>query len=215
MSQLNRKRIEIQRMQPVLVDMEGQVWSVSPPFFWMRPRKPDSNIVDYVVTNLGFIHIWSVDDSSIVVSLRPGLVHPTTMVAAFYEISDLKPVRVFVSTANTTKQGWEVFNSLGRALDWIDRLVSTAWRFSIGARLSRVWGCLRLNDIVRPPHASRLLCACKFTRRYGDAGAVASPRMRALDCTVRRQGKAATLARGLATAFLTSLGMVSSLSFAL
>ncbi len=202
-------------MRPVLVDIEGQVWSATPPIFWIRPRQPDPNIVDYAVGNLGFIHIWSVDDSSIVVSLRPGLVHPKTMVAAFYEIADLKPVRVFISTANTTKQGWEVFNSLGRALDRIDRLVTTAWRFSIGVRLSRVWEGLRLNDIAPLLYPFRLLYACKFTRRCGDTEAVPSPRVRALDGTALRPGTTALLVRGLAMAFLSSLSLVSSLSFAL
>lgn len=159
MSQISRTRIEIHSMQPVLVDAEGEVWSVAPSIFWMRPRQPDYHIVDYAVSNLGFIHIWSVDGSSIVVSLRPNLVHPKTMVAAFYEIADLKPVRVFISTTNTTKQGWEVFNSLGRALDRIDRLVTTAWRSSFGARLSSIWRHLKLKDHTCRQDATRLRCA--------------------------------------------------------
>lgn len=180
----------------------------------MRPRQPDGSIIDYAVSNLGFIHIWSVDGSSIVVSLRPGLVHPKTMVAAFYEIADLKPVRVFISTTNTTQQGWEVFNSLGRALDRIDRLVTTAWRFSIGKRLSRVWRNLRLNDNTQPRHPLGPSYACKFTRKHGDAETVVSPPARALGCTPPRRGTAATVASGLTATFLTSLDAVSSLSFA-
>jgi hypothetical protein len=143
-------------MQPVLVDAEGAVWSIASPVFWMRPRQPDCHIVDYAVSNLGFIHIWSVDGSSIVVSLRPNLVHSKTMVAAFYEIADLKPVRVFISTTNTTKQGWEVFDSLGRALDRIDQLVTTAWRSSIGTRLSSIWENLKLKDGVSRKDARKL-----------------------------------------------------------
>lgn len=69
MSRADRRRIGIHHMQPVLVDAEGQVWSVTSPFFWMRPRQPDGNLVNYAVSKLGFIHIWPVDDLSIVVSL--------------------------------------------------------------------------------------------------------------------------------------------------
>src|SRR5713226_9142062 len=138
-----RQKIGINRMRPVLVDAEGQLWSVTSPFFFMRPRQPDGNIVDYAVSKLGFIHIWSVDGSSIVVTLRPDLVRPKTMVAAFYAIADLRPVRVFISATNTTKQGWERFNSLDRALSRIDRLVTAARRSSIGTHLWRVWGNLR------------------------------------------------------------------------
>jgi len=119
-----RQKIGINRMRPVLVDAEGQLWSVTSPFFFVRPRQPDGNIVDYAVSQLGFIHIWSVDGSSIVVALRPDLVHPKTMAAAFYAIADLRPVRVFVSVSNTAKQRWELFNSVDRALNRIDRLVS-------------------------------------------------------------------------------------------
>src|SRR6266567_5993191 len=115
MSRPDHKKIGIDRMQPVLVDADGQVWSVISPFFFMRPRQPDGNIIDYAVSTLGFIHIWSVDGSSIVVALRPDLVHPKTMVAAFYAIADLKPVRVFISATNTAKQRWELFNSIDRA----------------------------------------------------------------------------------------------------
>ena len=61
MNRPDREKIRIDRMQPVLVDAEGQVWSVTSPYFFMRPRQPDGNIVDYAVSQLGFIHIWSVD----------------------------------------------------------------------------------------------------------------------------------------------------------
>src|SRR5258707_15034903 len=104
MSRPYSKKIGIDRMQPVLVDADGQVWSVTSPFFFMRPRQPDGNIVDFAVSQLGFIHIWSVDGSSIVVALRPDLVHPKTMVAAFYALADLKPVRGFISASNTANQ---------------------------------------------------------------------------------------------------------------
>src|SRR6266481_4043663 len=120
MNRPERKKIGIDRMRPVLVDAEGQLWSVTSPFFFMRPRQPDGNIVDYAVSTLGFIHIWSVDGSSIVVTLRPDLVHPKTMIAAFYAIADLGPVRVFISATNAATQRWELFNSVNRALDRID-----------------------------------------------------------------------------------------------
>ena len=118
-----RKKIGIDRLQPVLVDTEGQIWSVTSPFFFMRPRQRDGNIVDYAVSQLGFIHIWSIDGSSIVVALRPDLVHPKTMIATFYAIADLRPARVFISVTNTAKQRWELFNSVDRALSRLDRLV--------------------------------------------------------------------------------------------
>src|SRR5712691_335929 len=126
MNRPERQKIGIDRMRPVLVDAEGQLWSVTSPFFFMRPRQPDGNIVDYAVSKLGFIHIWSVDGSSIVVSLRPDLVHPKTMAAAFYAIADLQPARVYVTDRNTTTQRWELFNRLDRALDRINRLVTGA-----------------------------------------------------------------------------------------
>ena len=147
MSGRYRTGIQFQRMQPILVDAEGEVWSVASSVFWMRPRQPDCHIVDYAISNLGFIYIWSIDGgSSIVVSLRPNLVHPKTMIAAFYEIADLKPSRVFISTPNATQHGWEVFNSLGRALDRIDRLVTMAWRLSIRPRLSALLQHLTMKD---------------------------------------------------------------------
>ena len=99
-------------------------------------------MVDYAVSTLGFIHIWSVDGSSIVVTLRPDLVHPKTMAAAFYAIADLQPVRVFISVTNTAKQRWELFNSVDRALNRLDRLVRTARNSSIGTQLLRVWEIL-------------------------------------------------------------------------
>src|SRR5712691_2437050 len=159
-----RQKIGINRMRPVLVDAEGQLWSVTSPFFFVRPRQPDGNIVDYAVSQLGFIHIWSVDGSSIVVALRPDLVHPKTMVAAFYTIDDLKPVRVFLSASNMAKQRWELFNSVDRALSRIDRLVAAARRPAIRTQLSRVWGHLKANDIAGRRQALRLMYLRDFPR---------------------------------------------------
>src|SRR6266568_1262516 len=126
MSHADLRRSGIYGAQPVLVDDEGQIWSVSSHFFWTRPRQPDANMVDYAVSKLGFIHIWSVDGSSIVVMLRPDLVHPKTMIAAFYAIADLRPVRVFIAANNAPTQRWELFNNVNHALNSIERLVTAA-----------------------------------------------------------------------------------------
>jgi hypothetical protein len=168
MNRADRRRNGIDRMQPVLVDDEGQIWPVNSPFFWTRPRQPDGNIVDYAVSKLGFIHIWSVDGSSIVVALRPDLVHPKTMAAAFYAIADLQPIRVFISATNTAKQQWELFTTVNRALNRIERLVTAARNSSIGTQLLRVWGNLRVTDNARHGHAPRAWYFRDFTRRGGD-----------------------------------------------
>jgi hypothetical protein len=168
MSRADRKKIVIDRMQPMLVDAEGKVWSATPPFFWMRPRQAEANIVDYAVSNLGFIHIWPVDGSSIIVSLRPDLVRRKTMAAAFYAVADLRPVRVFISATTTTKQRWELFNSLDRALNRIDRLVTAARRSSIGNQLLRIWENLGANDNAHLRRAATLLHLCDVTRWRGD-----------------------------------------------
>ncbi len=215
MNRPNRQKMGIDRMRPVLVDAEGQVWSVTSPYFFMRPRQPDGNIVDYAVSRLGFIHIWSVDASSIVVALRPDLVHPKTMTAAFYAIADLRPVRVFVSVTNTAKQRWELFNSVDRALSRIDRLVTMARRSSIGTRLLRVWENLRASDRPGCRYAASVLDLCDLPKRRGGAAAVISPPARTLRRTRVPRGKAAMLAGGFAAPFLTRLAAVSSLSFAL
>src|SRR6266568_2239352 len=152
MNRPNRQKMGIDRMRPVLVDAEGQVWSVTSPYFFMRPRQPDGNIVDYAVSRLGFIHIWSVDASSIVVALRP--------------------VRVFVSVTNTAKQRWELFNSVDRALSRIDRLVTMARRSSIGTRLLRVWENLRASDRPGCRYAAGVLDLCDLPKRRGGAAAV-------------------------------------------
>jgi hypothetical protein len=175
-------------MRPVLVDAEGQLWSVTSSFFFMRPRQPDGNIVDYAVSQLGFIHIWSVDGYSVVVALRPDLVHPKTMAAAFYAIADLRPVRVFVSVSNTAKQRWELFNSVDRALDRIDRLVTAARRSPIGTRLLRVWENLTADDDARRRHASILLHLADRPK---------SAPMRILRRTRARRRTAAVLRAGL------------------
>jgi len=168
MSHADRKKIGIDGMQPILVDAEGQVWSATPPLFWMRPRPPVGNSVDYAVSNLGFIHIWPIDGSSIVISLRPDLVRPKTMAAAFYAMADMRPVRVFISATTTTKQRWERFNSLDRALNRIDRLVAAARRSSIGNQLLRLWENLAANDNAHPRLASMLIHLCDVARRRGD-----------------------------------------------
>lgn len=168
MSYADRKKIGIDGMQPILVDAEGQVWSATPPFFWMRPRQSDGNIVDYAVSNLGFIHIWPVEGSSIVVSLRPDLVRPKTMAAAFYAMADLRPVRVFISATTTTKPRWELFNSLDRALNRIDRLATAARRSPIGTQLLRVRENLAANDNAPPRLASTLIHLSDVARRRGD-----------------------------------------------
>src|SRR5579862_832379 len=204
MSQGDRKKIGIDRMQPILVDAEGKVWSATPPFFWMRPRQAEGNIVDYAVSNLGFIHIWPVDGSSIVVSLRPDLVRPKTMAGAFYAMADLRPVRVFISSTTTTKQRWELFNSLDRALNRIDRLVAAARRSSIGNQILRVWETLTANDYAHFRLASR---GAAIARRRSHS-------QRAAEAPPPRRGKAAIWASDLAAAFLTRLDAVSSLSFA-
>ncbi len=199
------EKIGIDRMQPVLVDAEGQIWSVTSPFFFMRPRRPDGNIVDYAVSQLGFIHIWSVDGSSIVVALRPDLVHPKTMAAAFYAIADLQPVRVFVSVTNTAKQRWELFNSVDRALSRIDRLVTAARRSPIGTQLVRVWENLRMNNNERHRPASGLPYLHDFARRrVGRMATVLLP-ARLLRRTRARRGKPVMVARGFAAPFLPRL----------
>lgn len=202
-------------MQPVLVDAEGQVWSVVSPFFWMRPRQPDGNIVGYAVATLGFIHIWSVDDLSIVVSLRPDLVHPQTMAAAFYAIADLRPLRVFVSPANTTKQQWELFKCIRCALKRIDQLVTAVRRSSIGIKLLRIsLFLLKMTDHSDPRITLIPSCARGYRRRHGDAARLVSPPVRAPRRAAPRHGKAAIAAVGRLAPFLTSLAAVSSLSFA-
>ncbi len=201
MNRPDREKIRIDRMQPVLVDAEGQVWSVTSPYFFMRPRQPDGNIVDYAVSQLGFIHIWSVDGSSIVVALRPDLVHPKTMTAAFYAIADLQPVRVFISVTNTAKQRWELFNSVDRALNRIDRLVTMARRSSIGTQLLRVWENLRENDHRRRRYASSARHPYDLPRRRGGAAEVISPPARSLRRTPVRRGNTAMLAGGFAAPF--------------
>jgi hypothetical protein len=180
MSQADRKTTASQRMQPVLIDAEGQIWPVTSAFFWVQPRRPDGNIIDYAVSKLGFINIWPIDGSSIVVSLRPDLVHPKTMTAAFYAIADLHPVRVFISATNTPRKGWELFMSLDRALKRIDRLVTAARQSSIGTRLMRAWVNLRITDRTRLRSVSRLLYACSFMRRCGDAAMLVSRPARTL-----------------------------------
>ena len=135
----DRKTSGIDQMQPVLVDSEGQIWSVTSRFFWVRPPQPDGNIVDYAVSNLGFIHIWPVDGFSVVVALRPDRVHPKAMAAAFYAIADLRPVRVFIAATNTTRQRWELFRSIDRALNRIEQLVTAARNSAIGTQLLRIW----------------------------------------------------------------------------
>ena len=137
----------IDRMQPVLVDGEGEIWSVTSRFFWARPPQPDGTIVDYAVSKLGFIHIWPVDGLSVVVALRPDRVHPETMAAAFYVIADLQPVRVFIAATNSTRQGWELFRSVDRALKRIEQLVTAVPNSPIGTRLLRIWETVR--DLAR------------------------------------------------------------------
>jgi hypothetical protein len=172
MSHANRKGSGIDRMQPVLVDSEGQIWSVTSRFFWVRPPQPDGNIVDYAVSNLGFIHIWPVDGLSVVVALRPDRVHPKTMAAAFYAIADLQPVRVFIATTDTTRQGWELFKSVDRALNRIEHLVTAARHTAIGTQLLRtselIWRAIRRVAGV-PSDASRL---SEFARWRGDRVAI-------------------------------------------
>ena len=163
-----RTKIGMDRMQPILVDAEGKVWSATPPFLWMRPRQAEGNIVDYAVSNLGFIHIWPVDGSSIIVSLRPDIVHPRTMAAAFYAMADLRPGRVFISAATTTKPRWELFNSLDRGLHRIDRLVTAARISPIGRQLLRIWENLWTSDNAHLRLASTLLHLCDVTRRRGE-----------------------------------------------
>jgi hypothetical protein len=214
MSQADRKTTAEQRMQPVLIDAEGQIWPVTSPFFWVQPRRPDGNIIDYAVSRLGFINIWPIDGSSIVVSLRPDLVHPKTMTAAFYAMADLQPVRVFISATNRPRQGWELFMSLERALKRIDRLVSAARRSSIGTRLMRAWENLGVSDSAPFRHASRLLDLCDLARRRGDAARLISRPARPQRRTSPRCGKAAMSTSALlAAGFLTRLDVLSSLSF--
>jgi len=148
MSRGLRKATGVQRMQPVLVDRDGRIWPVASPFLWMRPQPPDGNMIGYAVSRLGFIHIWPVDEASIVVALQPDLVDPKTMTAAFYAIADLRPVRVFISATNSTRQRWERFDSVRCALKRIDRLVTAAHWSSIKIKLLRTslfLGCLMLR----------------------------------------------------------------------
>ncbi len=189
MSHSGRKKIGIERMQPILVDAEGKVWSATPPVFWMRPQRAEGNIVDYAVATLGFVHIWPIDGSSIVVSLRPDLVRPKTMAAAFYAMADLRPVRVFISATTTTKPRWELFDRLDRALNRIDRLVTAARRSSIGTQLLRVQENLAANDNVPPRRASTLIHRCDVTRWRGDREEVVpQPARLDADSAMTRQG---------------------------
>src|SRR6202040_3011544 len=177
-----RKKIGIERMQPILVDAEGDIWSATPPFFWMRPRQAEGNIVDYAVSNLGFIHIWPVDGSSIIISLRPDLVRPKTMAAAFYAMADLRPVRVFNSATTTTKPRWELFDRLDRALNRIDRLVT-------GENLAANDEILAANDNVPPRLAPTLIHRCDVTRWRGDReGVVPQPAPPKTGSAKARQG---------------------------
>jgi len=212
MSHTDRKRSGIDQMQPVLVDTEGQIWLATSPFFWIRPRQPEGNIVDYAVSHLGFIHIWPVDGWSVVVALRPDRVHPKTMAAAFYAIADLQPVRVFIASTNPTRQGWELFKRVDRALNRIEQLV----RGAVLRDRNPIVADMGNPQVERKRASERCPRSLAFPRSY-EAARRRRGALRAADArrqTALRRGKGAMLASALAASFLTRLVAVSSLSFA-
>jgi len=109
----------------ILIDEEGK---------WLQS---DGNIPEDAVWERGLVHIRRLSRASILVSLRPRLLHPTTMVGAFYAIADLGRIRVFLAT--TTDQEWDEFADYIPAFRRIERLCSRRSELSFAERLLR--GC--------------------------------------------------------------------------
>ena len=124
------------------------------------------------------------------------------MAAAFYAIADLGPVRVFIAAGNPTRQRWELFENVNRAMSRIERLVTAAQNSPIGTQLLRI---LRTLGATRDGH------------RGGVGGAQRSCNFVKLTLTREqplRYRRNTAKASGLATPFWTRLHAVSCLRFA-
>jgi hypothetical protein len=80
--------------------------------------------VHAAVSKLGYIHIRSIE-RTVIVTLKPRLVHPLTVAAAAYEISDLNPERTIVVAAVEHQECW-VFPGYMSALRKMASLASDA-----------------------------------------------------------------------------------------
>jgi hypothetical protein len=94
----------------------------------LRTGKRD---VVVAISKLGYVHI-RVNGRTVIVTLTPRLVHPLTVAAAAYEISDLDPARTVV-VAGVDKQECWVFAGYMPALRRIASLASDAAEKEVGA----------------------------------------------------------------------------------
>jgi hypothetical protein len=112
-------------MQPVLIDEDGEPRPVT---FWKIAYRAgaassEGDIVSAAVSRLGLIHIFPIG-RSLIVSLRPRLVTPKTMVGAFYQIYDSDPERILVDSSEADPP--ELYYGCQSAFRRISWLVSSA-----------------------------------------------------------------------------------------
>jgi hypothetical protein len=70
-----------------------------------RSIKVGKRNVAVAVAKLGYIHI-RLTDRTVIITLKPRLVHPLTVAAAGYEISDLEPERTIVLAGIENQECW-------------------------------------------------------------------------------------------------------------
>ena len=119
----------------LLIDQEGQSWRVC------------AQAVENAVWKLGFILIRQVGNDSVSVWMQPTLVREKTLVAAFFEISDLHPKRILFS-ADPMHHLSQMFSEELLAYRTMARLVGAAQNLS--------WPCGGRAHAVQSD--SRVMC---------------------------------------------------------
>lgn len=90
----------------------------------LRCPMPDFDLLDYVINNLGFVALSTVQSGALRIKFRPALAAPRGLAAALFSLADQKPNRVVVSHSSEGCSD-ELFASVGKAIDRVAELTAS------------------------------------------------------------------------------------------
>jgi len=131
----------------VVVDDRGELWHAGSVELRRRlgDERPNFNVAEYAVRNLGFIDLH-IRAQSLQVTCRPEFVNPISMVGLRYLLIDLQPRRIMLKLF---RDGWqyEIVAGVDDVVDKIENLAKEAQRnfFRRPLALSTIEGDKRLR----------------------------------------------------------------------
>jgi len=109
----------------ILIDDDGEPWRLDSPELARRVgcRDPRLGLVDFAVTERGFIHVRPIE-AGVRVALRPGAFSPVTLAGALQVLNDIGPRRILLVVGSGDNRAVELFSSIFEFVERAEHLAS-------------------------------------------------------------------------------------------